>query len=79
MKKKYKEGEKATLTVRREGRSDENEPRFTTERVQIIKIYPHHIMVRRKAGFRECFTHWEFLMVTNGKIYVEGKYVDAKN
>ena len=63
MKRRFKAGDKVTLTLRVDVRKEGEETLFRTEPARIIKIYPHHVMVRRKAGFRECFTRWEFVRV----------------
>lgn len=63
MKRRFKAGDKVTLTLRVDARKEGEDELIRTEDVRIIKIYPHHVMVRRKAGFRECFTRWGFVRV----------------
>lgn len=53
-----KPGDRLTLTIRLDGRAEEDRALEKTVSGTVEGLYPHFALLRMQAGYRECFSYW---------------------
>lgn len=53
-----KPGDRLTLTIRLDGRAEEDRTLEKTVSGTVEGLYPHFALLRMQAGYRECFSYW---------------------
>lgn len=55
-----KPGDKLTLTIRLDGRTGGGGDRALEKTASgtVEVLYPHFVLLRMQAGYRECFSYW---------------------